>query len=193
MSNLQSRIVAPSALVENQGAKILIYGAAGSGKTTACATAPGKVLMISMESGLLSIRDRQNVDAIEVKEAQEIMEIHDALKSGELNYDTVCLDSISEMSEILLNYEKAKHKDPRMAYGNVQESVTNVMRAFRDLHMHVVFVSKMEKQNVDNIMQYEPKMVGTKLGQSITYFFDEVLALRVIEEQDDESTIVKNR
>ncbi len=193
MSNLQSRIVAPSALVENQGAKILIYGAAGSGKTTACATAPGKVLMISMESGLLSIRDRQNVDAIEVKEAQEIMEIHDALKSGELNYDTVCLDSISEMSEILLNYEKAKHKDPRMAYGNVQESVTNVMRAFRDLHMHVVFVSKMEKQNVDNIMQYEPKMVGTKLGQSITYFFDEVVALKVIEEQGDEGTIVKNR
>ncbi len=57
MSNLQNIYkdrIAPSALVENQGAKILIYGAAGSGKTTACATAPGKVLMISMESGLLS-------------------------------------------------------------------------------------------------------------------------------------------
>ena len=51
----------------------------------------------------------------------------------------------------------------------------------------------MEKMNVDNVMQYEPKMVGTKLGQSITYFFDEVLALRVIEEQDDEGTLVKNR
>ena len=97
------------------------------------------------------------------------------------------------MSEILLNFEKARHKDPRMAYGNVQESVTNVMRAYRDLHMHVVFVSKMEKQNVDNVMQYEPKMVGTKLGQAITYFFDEVLALRVIEEQDDEGATVKNR
>ena len=193
MSDLKNRIVAPSDLVEDQGAKILIYGAAGAGKTTACATAPGKVLMISMESGLLSIRDRQNVDAIEVKEAQEIMQIHDALKSGELNYDTVCLDSISEMSEILLNYEKAKHKDPRMAYGNVQESVTNVMRAYRDLHMHVVFVSKMEKQNVDNVLLYEPKMVGTKLGKSITYFFDEVLALRVIEEQDDDGKNVKNR
>ena len=36
-------------------------------------------------------------------------------------------------------------------------------------------------------------MVGTKLGQSITYFFDEVLALRVIEEQDDDGGIVKNR
>jgi phage nucleotide-binding protein len=191
--SLKQRIVSPNSLVEDQGAKILIYGAAGAGKTTLCATAPGKKLMIDMESGLLSVRDDKNIDVIQVKKAEDVMEICQALQSGELQYDTVCLDSISEMSEILLNYEKAKHKDPRMAYGNVQESVTNVMRAYRDLHMHVVFVSKMEKQNVDNVMQYEPKMVGTKLGQSITYFFDEVLALRVIEEQNDDGDIVKNR
>jgi len=191
--SLKQRIVSPNSLVEDQGAKILIYGAAGAGKTTLCATAPGKKLMIDMESGLLSVRDDKNIDVIQVKKAEDVMEICQALQNGELQYDTVCLDSISEMSEILLNYEKAKHKDPRMAYGNVQESVTNVMRAYRDLHMHVVFVSKMEKQNVDNVMQYEPKMVGTKLGQSITYFFDEVLALRVIEEQDDDGGIVKNR
>ena len=75
----------------------------------------------------------------------------------------------------------------------MQESVTNVMRAYRDLKMHVVFVCKMEKQNVDNVMSYEPKMVGTKLGQSITYFFDEVLALRVIEDQDEDGKIIKKR
>jgi|TARA_R100000149_G_C5871095_1_gene135073 phage nucleotide-binding protein len=191
--SLKDRIVKPNDLVNDQGAKILVYGAAGAGKTTLCATAPGKKLIIDMESGLLSVRDRDDIDVIQVKEAQEILEINDLLRSGELQYDTVCLDSVSEMSEILLNFEKARHKDPRMAYGNVQESVTNVMRAYRDLHMHVVFVSKMEKQNVDNVMMYEPKMVGTKLGQSITYFFDEVLALRVIEDQDDEGATVKSR
>ena len=191
--SFKDRIVTPDSCVNKQGVKILVYGAAGSGKTTLCGTAPGKKLMIDMESGLLSVRDSQDIDVIQVKEAKEIIEICEALKNGELVYDTVCLDSIPEMSEILLNFEKARHKDPRMAYGNVQETCTNVMRAYRDLHMHVVFVSKMEKQNVDNVMQYEPKMVGTKLGQSITYFFDEVLALRVIEEQDDDGAIVKNR
>ena len=191
--SFKDRIVTPDSCVNKQGVKILVYGAAGSGKTTLCGTAPGKKLMIDMESGLLSVKDQTDIDVIQVKEAKEIIEICEALKNGELVYDTVCLDSISEMSEILLNFEKARHKDPRMAYGNVQETCTNVMRAYRDLHMHVVFVSKMEKQNVDNVMQYEPKMVGTKLGQSITYFFDEVLALRVIEEQDDDGAIVKNR
>ena len=152
--SIKDRIMNPSDLVDDQGAKILIYGAAGAGKTTLCATAPGKILVIDMESGLLSVKDRTDIDVIQVKQASEIMEIYQMLRQEELSYDTVCLDSISEMSEILLQQEKEKHKDPRMAYGNVQESVTNVMRSFRDLHMNVVFVSKMEKQNVDNVMMF---------------------------------------
>ena len=147
---LSNRIVSPQKLVQNQGAKILVYGMAGAGKTTLAKTAPGKVLVISAEAGLLSIKDASNVEAIEVKEASEVMELHNALKSSTLQYDTVVLDSVSEISEILLVWEKSRSKDPRMAYGNVQESVTNLMRAFRDLNMHVLFLCKEDVVN-DNI------------------------------------------
>ncbi len=158
MSNdLTSRIVTPEKLVQNQGAKVLVYGMAGAGKTSLAKTAPGKVLVISAEAGLLSIKDATNVDAIEVKEASELMQLYDLLNTGQLQYDTVCLDSISEISELLLQQEKARHKDPR------------------------------------GIFMHEPKMVGTKLGQSITYFFDEVLALRVIDDTDAEGNAVQAR
>ena len=50
MSDILSRIKSPSDLVENQGAKILMYGAAGAGKTTSLATSPGKTLIISTVS-----------------------------------------------------------------------------------------------------------------------------------------------
>lgn len=193
--SIEDNIVSPSAMVQDQGAKVLVYGASGSGKTYLCSTAPGKKLVISAEAGLLSIKDKPNIDAIEVKEAAEVMELHNSLRNGKLKgkYDTVCLDSISEISELLLSAEKAKHKDARMAYGNVQETVTNVMRAFRDLQMHVIFLCKEEKINVDGSLVHEPKMVGAKLGQSIPYFFDEVLALRVIERQDDEGNLTRER
>ena len=190
---LSNRIVSPQKLVQDQGAKILVYGMAGAGKTTLAKTTPGKTLVISAEAGLLSIKDATNVDAIEVKEASEVMELHDALKSGTLKYDTVVLDSVSEISEILLAWEKSRSKDPRMAYGNVQESVTNLMRAFRDLNMHVLFLCKEDVINDDGVLRHAPKMVGTKLGESITYFFDEVLALRIIEDQDDEGKNVQTR
>ena len=192
-NDITSRIVSPADAVQDQGAKILVYGMAGAGKTFLARTAPGKVLVISAEAGLLSIRDAQNVEAIEVKSAAEVVEVYEALRSGKLQYDTVCLDSISEISELLLQAEKAKHKDARKAYGEVQESVTNVMRAFRDLQMHVMFICKEDKVNNDGVFEQAPKMVGTKLGQSITYFFDEVLALRVIEDTDAEGNPVQAR
>jgi adenylate kinase family enzyme len=110
MSNILDRIASPSDLVQMQGAKILVFGASGAGKTTLCATAPGKTLIISMEAGLLSIKDKDNVTAIEVKEASEIEEIAQLLESGKLDYDTVCLDSVTEMSEILLASEKLEVK-----------------------------------------------------------------------------------
>ena len=192
-NDITSRIVSHADAVQDQGAKILVYGMAGAGKTFLARTAPGKVLVISAEAGLLSIRDAQNVEAIEVKSAAEVVEVYEALRSGKLQYDTVCLDSISEISELLLQAEKARHKDARKAYGEVQESVTNVMRAFRDLQMHVMFICKEDKVNNDGTFEQAPKMVGTKLGQSITYFFDEVLALRVIEDTDEEGNPVQAR
>ena len=67
------------------------------------------------------------------------------------------------------------------------------MRAFRDLQMHVMFICKEDKVNNDGTFEQAPKMVGTKLGQSITYFFDEVLALRVIEDTDAEGNPVQAR
>ena len=193
--SISDRITDPNNLVEKQGAKLLIYGASGAGKTTACATAPGKTLIISMEAGLLSIKGAKNVDAIEVKEASDIEEIAAALEKGELDYDTVCLDSVTEMSEILLASEKLKSKDPRRAYGEVIEVMTRTMRRFRDLKVHVIFVAKEDKLRDEQTgaFHYQPMMVGAKLPVQIPYFFDEVLALRVIEDQDDEGATVKSR
>ena len=192
---IQNRIVSPQKLVQNQGAKILVYGMAGAGKTTLAKTAPGKVLVISAEAGLLSIKDANNVTAIEVKEASEIEEIAAMLESGELDYDTVCLDSVTEMSELLLAQEKARSKDPRQAYGEVINVMTRTMRRFRDLKMHVIFVAKEDKlrDEATGMFHYQPMMVGAKLPTQIPYFFDEVLCLRTFTEENDEGKKVTNR
>ena len=172
-----------------------MFGASGAGKTTLCATAPGKTLIISMEAGLLSIKDKDNVTAIEVKEASEIEEIAQLLESGKLDYDTVCLDSVTEMSEILLASEKARSKDPRRAYGEVIEVMTRTMRRFRDLKIHVIFVAKEDKirDEQTGVFHHQPMMVGAKLPVQIPYFFDEVLALRTFTEENEEGKKIINR
>ena len=187
MSDIINRIKSPSELVESQGAKLLVYGISGGGKTTLCQTVPGKTLVISMEAGLLSIKDAKNVTAIEVKEAAEIEEIAQLLESGKLDYDTVCLDSVTEMSEIVLANEFKKNKDPRKAYGEVIQIMTKTMRRFRDLPIHVVFIAKQQevRDEATGMFHYQPMMVGAKLPTQIPYFFDEVLCLRTFDVEDD--------
>ena len=167
--------------VAAQGVKMMVYGAAGAGKTSLIRTLPNPVIL-SAESGLLSIADA-DIPFIEIKTMQELQEAYEwASGSDEAKqFDSIALDSISEIGEVVLNHEKKIAKDPRQAYGAMQEQLGDIIRSFRDLQgKNVYFSAKLEKsQDEMGRMLYAPSMPGNKVGQSLPYFFDEVFALRV--------------
>ena len=82
---------------------------------------------------------------------------------------------------MVLNAEKKATKDPRQAYGAMQEQMADIIRAFRDIGGKNVYMSaKLEKtQDEQGRMLYSPSMPGKSLTQGISYYFDLVLALRV--------------
>lgn len=166
------------------GVKLLVYGAAGSGKTSLISTLPNPIVL-SAEGGLLSIADA-GLPYIEIDSMETLMEAWSWLQGEGSGYESVALDSISEIAEVCLNTEKKRNKDPRAAYGAMQEQMADVIRAFRDLPgRHVYMSAKLEKtQDEMGRVLYSPSMPGNKAGQSLPYFFDEVLALRV--ERDSE-------
>lgn len=161
--------------------KLLVYGQAGAGKTSLIPTLPTP-MVLSAEGGLLSISDH-DIPFVEVSDLATLHEAyHWAAKSEEAGeYESVCLDSISEIGETVLAAEMKRAKDPRQAYGEMQHQMGELIRAFRDLPAkHVYFTAKMEKsQDEQGRMLYAPSMPGNKTGQALPYFFDEVLALRV--------------
>jgi len=164
-----------------QAVKLLVYGQAGAGKTSLIPTLPTPVIL-SAEGGLLSIADT-NLPFIEITSMTDLREAYQWLngsaEAGE--FQSVALDSISEIAEVVLNAEKKINKDPRAAYGAMQEQMADIIRAFRDLPgKHVYMSAKLEKtQDEMGRVLYAPSMPGNKTGQSLPYFFDEVLALRV--------------
>ena len=166
--------------------KLLVYGQAGAGKTSLIPTLPHPVIL-SAEGGLLSIADT-NLPFIEINDLADLREAYQWLtKSAEAQaFESVALDSISEIAEVVLNTEKKTTKDPRQAYGAMQEQMADIIRGFRDLPgKHVYMSAKLEKtQDEMGRVLYAPSMPGNKTGQSLPYFFDEVLALRV--EKDSE-------
>jgi phage nucleotide-binding protein len=164
-----------------QNVRLLVYGQAGAGKTSLIPTLPDPVVL-SAEGGLLSIQGA-DVPFIEVSSMETLREAYAWLKSSaeSMQYNSVALDSISEIAEVVLAAEKKGSKDPRQAYGAMQDQMAELIRAFRDLPgRHVYFTAKLEKsQDEMGRILYSPSMPGNKTGQALPYFFDEVLALRI--------------
>lgn len=170
------------------GVKLLVYGVAGAGKTRLCASAPDSPVIISAESGLLSLRD-EDIPVIEVSSIADVHEAYTFLaQSAEgKQFGTVCLDSISEIAEVVLGHEKKVNKDPRAAYGQLSEQMTDLLRAFRDLPGRNVYMSaKLEriKDESTGAVMFGPSMPGQRLAQALPYLFDEVFALRVEKDVD---------
>ena len=146
-------------------------------------------LVLSAEAGLLSIQDA-DLAYIEIKTIDDLREAYSYIMSEEgAGFESIALDSISEIAEVILNAEKKVAKDPRQAYGAMQEQVSDLIRAFRDIPgKHVYMSAKLEKSTDEmGRILYAPSMPGNKTGQQLPYFFDEVLALRV--ERDAEGNV----
>lgn len=170
---------------------MLVYGSAGSGKTTLCGTAPAP-LIISAEAGLLSLRSK-SIPVIEATTIEMVKEAYnwcvtDAAKMG---IQTICLDSISEIAERCLASEKGKTKDPRQAYGEMANVIIELVKQFRDLKgFHVLVTAKQTvvKDPTTGVEKAAPTAPGQQIGPALPYLFDEVLHAYTDKNPTDGST-----
>jgi len=167
--------------------KALCYGDAGAGKTVLAATAPNPII-ISAESGLLSL-SHLNIPVIEVNTLEDVTEAYQFITESEdaKQFETVCLDSITEIAEVMLSQYKKDDKDPRKSYGALADHMSQLVRSFRDLEgRHVYFSAKMVRieDEYTGISTFRPMMPGKTLVNGLPFFFDEVMALRIGEEED---------
>lgn len=178
------------------GVKVLVYGQAGVGKTTLIKTAPAPIVL-SAEGGLLSLSG-SDVPYIDVHSIAELGEAYQWLVQSKeaAQYKTVCLDSLSEIAEVCLQENKYVMKDGklcktdgRLAYGDTGDQVTRLIRAFRDLPgRHVYFSAKLDKSETqEGARLFAPSMPGKTMTQNLPYYFDEVLALRMVSNAEGET------
>ena len=169
------------------GIKILVHGQAGIGKTCLCATLPFP-LILSVESGLLSLSSF-DIPAIEIKNLDDLSEAYEWIANSEeaRQYQSICLDSVSEIAEVVLSNEKDKEKDPRKAYGNLQDIMLDLMKCFRDLPgKNVYFSAKQERiQDETGRLLFGPSMPGQKLAQQVPYLFDEVFSYQMVRDENN--------
>lgn len=188
-----------SAPVEDTGVKICVSGPAGCGKTVLAATLPGETVLISIETGLLSLQPAnqqriygtvKEIPVFKIRNAADFKEAYELLvsKDGD-DVESVAIDSLSEIAEVILAAELLKNKDGRKAYGEMQDIVTKYIRLFRDMpKKNVYFTAKQSNEmDVDGIRLYGPDMPGKKLSANLPYFFDEFFQMGISPKQPDGS------
>ncbi len=164
------------------GVKCLVYGKAGIGKTVLCSTAPDPFI-ISTEAGLLSLKGA-DIPFVDVKSVNDITSIYNFLTTSKEaeKYKTICLDSISEISEVMIIEYKSQEKDARQAYGRMNDDMSSMIRLFRDLpNKHVYFTAKLLKRTEEDtgITDYVPGMPGKTMINALPFFFDELFVMKM--------------
>lgn len=180
-----------SELARRYGVKAMIFGGPGSGKTPLINTAPRPVLLVT-EPGMLSMRT-SSVPSWEAYNAPLIVEFFEwFMKSREAsNFDTLAIDSMSNIAEIILIEELNRQKHGMKAYGTMSE---RVMKITNDLYYmpqkHLALIAKQALAEngrttmiangeviTEPVMQKRPFFPGKDLNVKIPHLFDNVMHL----------------
>lgn len=161
--------------------KTTVYGISGVGKTTLCATCP-KPIIISAERGLLSLSE-MDIPVIEVISIDEFNEAYDMVTGPEGDeFETICIDSISDLAERMLGEYTSQYADGRKAYCKLNDEFMKLLRKFRDIpKKNVLFIAKQSRITDDHtgITTYGASMPGKTLNREMPYLTDEVFSLRI--------------
>lgn len=191
---------------------MLIYGDSGTGKTTLAGSADlvpamRPVLFVDIEGGTESLRHSYpEVDAVRITNWRALQGLYNTLREGGHGYQTVVLDSLTEiqkfnMYQIMAELIAKKGADdpkvdadvPSMReWGKNLEQIRKFVRAFRDLQMHTIFtaLAKEDKDQKTGARSIKPSLSG-KMADEVAAFLDIVAYYYVKEVTENEETISK--
>lgn len=164
--------------------KFLLYGSSGAGKTTFGARFGKKPLILLTEKQALRSIQVANPEATValIKTQEDLREavryLKKALKDGTCPYDSVVLDSMSDMqAKIIEEVREAQGREDdetmtQQDWGLVIDKSAAIARVFRDLDLHACVIMMADEVTTDDEGRLvRPQVAGKKLPSQLLGYF----------------------
>lgn len=170
--------------------KVLIYWPSGSGKTVFAWTAKD-ALFLSAERWLLSIKDT-SPEYIDIKTFEDLQKAFIYLSKWGHKYKTVIIDSITEINEIIKSeIEKRNgHFMAKSDWWELQNKIEDVLHAFHDLPMHVIFIAQEQSEKDEDKTTRILPSLNWKTSTKVASLMDVVAYMTI--EKNGKRKIVTN-
>lgn len=191
--------------------KLLLYGDSGTGKTWTASTAPNPVFLLTEPNGLPTIRvSSPGAVVIQADEGHGGMDtvrsFLRAAKDGTLQRETggqtVVLDSLNELQRMLRDEIMASKvvsangeaKFTLKDWGTLTDRMRGLVRAFRDLPMHIVAITHADSQVEESTGErhVQPQFQGRALPNEIAGYFSAVGLMYRERAMDEDGNAVTN-
>lgn len=169
-----SKFKNPSELQVNSTIDALIYGQPGIGKTTLALSAPQPVLF-DFDGGVQRVNGAFQCPTLPVTSWEEVTEGLQELKSGEIQFQTIIIDTVGKMLDYMSDFimrqdSRMRMRDGSLAlkgYGTRKVMFINFLKEVSMMGKHVVFVAHEREDKDGEIRIVRPEIGGSSAGDLI--------------------------
>lgn len=163
---------------------MLLYGDAGSGKSILASTFP-KCLYFDFDRG--TTRYEKHFSGNKYLRGEGLIStLQKALqkaKEGTLEYETIVLDSLTNLEKMAINkfkglgvddwnrslYRDSNKKLEYDGWGNISGSTTAILSHMRDLPVNVVIITQIAKDKEGLVAKKQPDLIGKSVMESLHF------------------------
>lgn len=198
-------LITPSIFTDKMN--ILVYGEPGSGKTHLAGTAQdvpqmADVHVFNIDGGIMTLANRGDIHATDIHTADDLEQELFRIVNHDAKYEktkTVVIDNITELQTLVLEgittkeFANRRKKDKNYSidevyledYGVSGKRLARILRGFRDLPMHVIYIAhkKDKMRKGTNVLEESKPNLTEKLCTAVMGYMDCVFYLYTADEQ----------